>query len=268
MYINEKRRFAEKPKKSKRLIIINLKIMKNLKLIVFNLMSVIMLTIFLTSCEKQTIRNSATNEIAETESPASKLSVIEIEAIKNGSVKIFLPEEIALDNDKITEYLHSLSANELYQHTLTHKIVHFFGSTNNFEKFYQENPNYTFLTMDDVYKYAPNNIGEFQDFDPYNSNNITLRGCSIVASDCLGSTLIETEKCCSGFWPFKSCTYEISYTNNSSECFNPCSGVTCSSNQYCSNGNCYDKPTCPPCSGNNGECCPGETCIGTTCTPI
>jgi len=161
--------------------------MKNLKLIVFSLISIIMVTIFLTSCEKTEIEKAL----------ASNLSVIENEAIKNGSVKLFLPEEIALDSDKIVEYLHSLSSEKLYQHILTHKIVYFLGTTNNFEKFHQENPKYTFLTMDDVYKYAPNNVEEFRDFDPYKSNSITSRGCTTVASSCFGSVLIETDKCCS-----------------------------------------------------------------------
>ncbi len=232
--------------------------MEKLKFKVLNLIAIILLTIFLTSCEKQAIQNSSTKQITE----PPELSIIEIEAIKNGSIKIFLPEEIALDGDKIAEYLHTLSAEKLYQHILTHKIIHFLGTTNNFERFYKDNPNYTFLTMDDLHKYAPNNIEEFKDFDPYNSNNITLRGCSTLANSCYGSTLIEADRCCSEFLGIRwDCKYEIDYTYNSSECTDPCSNVACGWNQYCSNGWCYDNPSCPKCKGD-------EVCIGATCTPL
>lgn len=221
---------------------------------IFSLLTIISLSI-LTSCTK---------DAQETDTPFTEpeLSTIEVEAIKNGSIKIFLPEKIALDSDETIAYLHSLSANKLNQHLLTDKIAHFLISTNNFEKFHIDNPEYTLLSMDDLYKYAPDNVDEFEDYEPYSENNITLRGCTTVAESCYGSTLIETDKCCSEFW-FASwgCVYEIDYTYNSSECNDPCSNVACGFNQYCSNGYCYDVPTCsPPCNSN-------EECVGTTCVP-
>lgn len=223
------------------------------KLSTFSLLAIISLSI-LSSCTK---------EIEEVNKPVEQeLSTIEVEAMKNESIKIFLPEKIALDSDKTIEYLHSLSANELSQHLLSDKIAQFLYSTNTYEKFTQDNPEYTLLTMDDLYKYAPNNIEDFEVYEPYNENNITLRGCTTVASSCYGSTLIETDKCCSEFWfATWGCVYEIDYSYNSTQCNDPCSNVACGFNQYCSNGYCYDVPTCPECEDN-------EECVGTTCVPM
>lgn len=218
----------------------------------FNLiLSLLAVCLFIfSSCTKEVETNTVLT------SPA--LQPIEAEAAKKEYVEFFIPESIALDHDKTSDYLTSLSSEELYQHMLTYKIVQFLTVTDNFEKLNRENPNFTFLTLNDLNYYAPSQLETFKEFEP-NDFKGQLRGCNEVARTCHGSVLIVTEKCCD-FW-FIGCKYRVIYYHANSDCNDPCSNVACGPHRYCSNGYCYDTPTCSP------PCAPGESCIGTNCVP-
>ncbi len=197
----------------------------------------------------------------------SPLSAIEIETMKQGNLKIYIPKNAAqLSPEELSAYLNSLSSEALYQHMLTYKIMQFLRATGNIEKLYKDNPNHTFLTMDDLRKYAPEEFEKFQDFDLTQSNVATPRnGCDIVYSYCDGATLTQKIRCCyyTYVYPYGYyhwCIEEIDLSPNSSQC--PCGNVQCAPNEYCDNGYCYpfdDHVECDP------PCDPDEICIGFKC---
>ena len=215
--------------------------------------SILCLCIF-TSCSEEAINDLPTPTV-------QTVSAIESGATNQESTVILIPESVAYDIDKTLEYINSLSEEEYAQHVLTYKIIQFLRATGNLEKFYEENPNYTLLTMDDLQKYAPKVLDEFQDFDLAASDMVTPRGCHTTSPYCDGPDLIQNIICCD-FWIW-GCEYAGFVSSpNHSQCYNPCDDVQCGPNQYCDNGYCYDYDDPVEC---DPPCDPGQTCIGFRC---
>lgn len=160
-----------------------------LKTIVFSLMAVVMISVFLSSCEQNQI--TPTNEIEESTISSSK------------TMDLFLPDEIInLEKEEIEHYIENLTKEE-YEILYNDNIIYeFILNTDNFNaifSMYLENGSFKDVNLNEYFS-----ASEVQNVESkfLKIEELSSRDCWVVEKYCCG----YTGGGCVGIWPFRHCT--------------------------------------------------------------
>jgi len=166
-----------------------------LKSIVFSLMAIAMVTVFLSSCEKDSINLQPESS---TELPKNEIQPKVEEYIKSqGQISITLPSAMKdADQNSMNSFLANMTVSQLIEREESYRIESFLRSLNRLDKVSEDLGHYDLLTIDNLKKYVSDK--ELANFRTYDTNaQIKSRWCQTLYAVCIGNLMYRHEYCCS-----------------------------------------------------------------------
>jgi len=177
--------------------------MKNLTLksTVFSLMAIIMITAFLSSCEKEIIPLPSSN-IEQIEIQSSVQNHIK----KKGQITFKLPSDLEdADKKTIQRYLAKMNIEQITEKEESYRIENFLASIDRLDKVHKDLEHIDLLKQSDLKKYVTEQ--EFEDFSSFNVNSaIESRWCQTLSEGCFLGIKFRVELCCGWGWCHRKIT--------------------------------------------------------------